>query len=146
MHVNISRFYTNRYTATLGLLKIAGVSHLPIFTLENPWRDNKVNVSCIPEGEYECKPFSGYKYEDVYQVMNVPDRTHILFHVGNDPYDTRGCILIGLSVDVGKPLPMIGYSKKAMTLFHEKIGNNNFSLSIKNHNFVTSPTKNIRED
>jgi hypothetical protein len=32
----------------------------------------------------------------VYQVCDVPDRSHILIHAGNTNEDTHGCILLGL--------------------------------------------------
>lgn len=65
------------------MLQIDGVEHLPIYTLERPWKDNASNVSCIPSGIYTCRPYSSPKYPDVYEVTNVPKRDHILFHSGN---------------------------------------------------------------
>jgi hypothetical protein len=64
-------------------------------TGERPWKDNQKNISCIPVGIYLCKRYSSDKYPDTFEVVNVPGRTHILFHKGNFPLkDSKGCILI----------------------------------------------------
>lgn len=70
-------------------------------TLENPWRDNKPNVSCIPTGVYRCARSYFHKGEyPTFQVLDVPDRGQIKFHVGNWESQTLGCILLGRRVGV----------------------------------------------
>ena|SRR3990167_978716 len=64
-------------------------------TLELPWKDNKPEVSCIPKGEYQIKKIISPKYGNVFQVMNVPNRSNILIHKGNFTTDVLGCILLG---------------------------------------------------
>lgn len=64
-------------------------------TLEDPWNDNKKNVSCIPAGIYKCVRHNGTKYKGVWRLENVPDRSAILIHQGNTINDTEGCILVG---------------------------------------------------
>jgi len=68
-------------------------------TLELAWRDNEKSVSCIPSGEYKCRvrlaresATRGYVH---LLVEDVPNRSYILFHRGNSPSDSRGCILTG---------------------------------------------------
>lgn len=68
------------------------------YTYELPWDYNKRSISCIPEGEYEVKPYSSEKFPNVFQVCDVPSRTNILMHIGNDEEDTNGCILVGKEV------------------------------------------------
>ena len=68
-------------------------------TLELPWRDNQKSVSCIPEGRYKCRvrlarESASRDYVHLL-VQDVPGRSYILFHYGNFPSDTRGCILTG---------------------------------------------------
>ena len=63
-------------------------------TLENKWLNNKPFVSCIPAGEYVCKRVNSPNFGNTFEVTNVPNRTHILFHWGNRSEDTEGCILI----------------------------------------------------
>lgn len=80
-------------------------------TLELPWKGNQRRISCIPDGEYSCQITKGRKTSGgmfvptTYEVLNVPDRSGILFHVGNTASDSEGCILIGekFGVLTGKP-------------------------------------------
>jgi len=65
-------------------------------TAERPWLENKSNESCIPAGEYRCAAITSPKFGKCIEVLNVPDRSHILFHKGNVPMkDSHGCILVG---------------------------------------------------
>ncbi|HCS20727.1 MAG TPA: hypothetical protein DIW47_09240 [Bacteroidetes bacterium] len=62
-------------------------------TIELPWRCNLKSVSCIPEGSYPL----GIRITEArgkhLEVMNVRNRSHILFHAGNEVFkDLRGCI------------------------------------------------------
>lgn len=76
-------------------------------TLERPWLDNKEGVSCIPDGVYTCARYSSEKYPDTFQVLNVPNRTSILFHKGNLDDHSKGCILLGERFDHLKDEPAI---------------------------------------
>jgi hypothetical protein len=75
-------------------------------TLELPWRANRRNHSCIPAGRYICRRVKSEKFGETFEVMDVEDRTGILFHVGNFAGDTDrgyrsdsdGCILTGASM------------------------------------------------
>jgi len=82
--------------ATVGTLHLAATPRPLCVTLENTWADNEPRVSCIPEGEYQLHlTHQSPKYGVVPKVMEVPDRSHILFHAGNRARDTLGCILTG---------------------------------------------------
>jgi hypothetical protein len=73
------------------------VNNMPEFvTLEDAWRDNERRISCIPVGRYKVLPRRSPKFGQTWQVMNVPERDHILFHAGNTHKDTHGCILLGM--------------------------------------------------
>ena len=83
--------------STLGKLYLNGEFYG--HTLELAWQDNKKNVSCIPKGVYDVskrhpEESESYKYQHLL-VENVPNRNYILFHIGNYPKDTNGCILLG---------------------------------------------------
>jgi hypothetical protein len=50
----------------------------------------------IPLGDYPIRvDYPSKKFGMVPMVLNVPGRTGILFHPGNFPTDTRGCLLPG---------------------------------------------------
>ena len=63
-------------------------------SLELPWKNNEVRVSCIPVGTYICRVRYSEKYGRHLEV-EVPGRTLILLHYGNFFKDTKGCILVG---------------------------------------------------
>jgi hypothetical protein len=78
---------------TIGILKIDKLVFC--FTLEPKDMENKVNVSSIPAQQYICKRVESPTHGDTFEVMNVPGRSHVLFHKGNTAQDTQGCILLG---------------------------------------------------
>lgn len=92
-HVYLHRFQQDS-RGTFGLMTLGG--RVPLcLTCEDPWNDNKNNISCIPEGVYQCRPHSGAKYKNVWWVEDVPKRSAILIHQGNTTKNTEGCILVG---------------------------------------------------
>ena len=104
-------------------------------TLENPWQDNQRNISCIPEGIYPvrlrlARESASRDYLHLL-VQDVPNRDWILFHRGNYPKDTSGCILVGL----GSQQDTVNNSVLAMDLLIKEIlnlGGENINLIIKN--------------
>ena len=53
---------------------------------------------CISPGTYNAETYQSPKYgRTVIMLKNVPGRTNIEIHHGNDVSDTTGCILVGLS-------------------------------------------------
>ena len=119
--------------STLGELFINGERICD--TLENPWKDNQRNISCIPEGIYPvrlrlARESASRDYLHLL-VQDVPDRDWILFHRGNYPKDTSGCILVGL----GSQQNVVNNSVLAMDLLIKEIlnlGGENINLIIKN--------------
>lgn len=79
--------------ATLGVLLFDCVPRL--VTLELPWQNNERNVSRIPAGRYTIERTISPRFGRSWLVKDVPNRSHILFHRGNKPEDTEGCILVG---------------------------------------------------
>ncbi len=62
-------------------------------TIELPWKENKSQVSCIPEGSYELKKRYTPRFGKHFILMNVPDRSFILLHAANDALkEIKGCI------------------------------------------------------
>ena len=67
-----------------------------LYTVERPWLDNKPFESCIPTGTYDLEWITRPSGKPAIQVMDVPGRTHILLHPGNDVQDVVGCIAPGM--------------------------------------------------
>lgn len=107
MEIVLKRVGSCRF-GTFGVLLKDG---MPLcVTLEDLWKLNQPNISCIPPGTYQCNKFNGVKFKDVWILKNIPDRSYILIHSGNTSDDTHGCILVGDSYsDNG-----IGGSKSAL--------------------------------
>jgi hypothetical protein len=64
-------------------------------SLELPYKENKHDISCIPNGNYKCVKRNSSKFGNHLHVLNVPNREYILIHKGNYHTDILGCILIG---------------------------------------------------
>ena len=107
-------------------------------TVELPWEDNEKNISCIPYGTYNCVKIHSPKYGDVFQVMSVPNRTHILFHWGNWAgdeeagfrSDSDGCILVGLERAVIRGQKAVASSKIAIRKMNDFITVPEFTLVV----------------
>lgn len=94
MILNLQRVAQSQF----GTFGVISLNEVPLcVTAEEPWADNKPNVSCIPEGVYNCIAHNGPKKKGVWEITNVPGRTGILIHEGNDMDDTTGCVLVGRS-------------------------------------------------
>ena len=119
--------------STMGKLFLNG--ELLCDTLENPWLDNQKNISCIPAGEYKVRireaKESGSRNYNHLLVQEVPNRKYILFHRGNYPKDTSGCILVGFD----SQQDVVYNSTLAMDLLMKEIiflGGDKINLIIKN--------------
>ena len=119
--------------STIGKLFINGESFCD--TLENPYINNERNISCIPEGQYKvrlrlARESATRDYLHLL-VQDVPNRSYILFHIGNTAKDTSGCILVGN----GRKHNVVENSRLAMDLVIKEIlnlGGENINLIIKN--------------
>ena len=104
-------------------------------TLENPWKNNVRNISCIPDGVYDvrlrlARESASRDYLHLL-VKEVPNRDYILFHRGNTSADTSGCILVGQTREQDR----VNNSRLAMDLVVKEIlnlGGENINLIIKN--------------
>ena len=84
---------------TFGQLEMGGV--VLCMTCEEPWLDNKPNISCIPTGTYQVVKRISRKFGHHWHVQAVPKRKWILIHNGNTLKDTEGCILVGRNYMIG---------------------------------------------
>jgi len=62
-------------------------------TIELPWKKNETKVSCIPEGKYFIKKRYSNKFKWHLEVLDVINRSLILFHPANNALqELNGCI------------------------------------------------------
>lgn len=92
--LNITRWKMSN--CTLGILTYGDFK---CFTLELPWLDNQLNISCIPTAE----AYAGEKHKSpsngkCIAINNVLNRTYIQIHSANFIRQLRGCIAVGDSI------------------------------------------------
>lgn len=123
MLIVIKRSYKENHTS--GVMDIYRMSNkaldhrIQLFTLERPWKDNQRSISCIPEGVYTLTPDNTGRWKDTLEVMGVPNRSEIEFHVGNFVGNTEGCILVGAGHSPDRSTLYL--SRKGMTKFRGAI-------------------------
>lgn len=90
--VEIIRLEEDNLWGTFGILKI----NKAVFcvTLEPPDRENAQFISSIPAQQYDCRRYDSPRFGETFRLLNVPNRTDILFHAGNESGDTKGCIIL----------------------------------------------------
>lgn len=109
---------------TVGIFK---GEDLRLASLERPWFENKINISCIPEGAYLVKRDKHGRHQ-WYAVQDVEGRTSIELHIGNKVHDSNGCILLGLNFSEKHD---INLSSVAMRRLLETVGDDDFILSVR---------------
>lgn len=99
-----------------------------VCTLERPWLDNQVSVSCIPEGTYIVDRDTTGRHQ-WYKLREVEGRTFIEVHIANKVQELEGCIGLGCYF-VGQE-HNLGKSKEACQRLLDFQGEESFILEIK---------------
>lgn len=100
MELSLKRFIANNADGVPGVL-IKGVDII-CMTLEEEWKDNARNISCIPEGSYICKRVTRPSGQVTFEITGVIGRNAVLIHPGNTEEDTKGCVLTGMEFGTRK--------------------------------------------
>lgn len=127
----------NSDTGSEGVILFHGKS---LLTLELPWRNNAVGLSCIPEGAYTVKWWKSPSKGWCYRVYGVPNRNYILIHsatfAGDHTKGLRtdllGCIALGQQRGTYKGQRGIFISRPAVRFFNETMNKQDFILEVKN--------------
>lgn len=77
---------------TFGVLIIC--SQTFCVTLEPSDKLNERNISSIPVQQYQCLRIRSPQFGETFEIVDVPNRSHVLFHAGNVLKHTTGCILL----------------------------------------------------
>jgi hypothetical protein len=84
-------FRTYYPEGTNGVIRID--AEFVCYSIELPQRQNKENISCIPEGRYGLHKRYSEKLGWHFEVLDVPNRSLILMHPANDALqELKGCI------------------------------------------------------
>lgn len=106
--------------------------------LEREWNDNKSNVSCIPEGEYEVMVYNSPKFSKVFALQGngvtidpmSSVRWGILIHPANYPHQLEGCIALGTKAVYDEDSVRVESSRDALKALQDVVGSNPFDLII----------------
>lgn len=121
---------SNSDIVTQGVI-VDDLTGIPLcLTLEEPWRENKRSISCIPVGVYECEYGQNSKGKGVYHVKDVPGRDFVQIHIGNTTLDIEGCILVGCEFGKYKDLQAVLSSTRAFEKLYGFAKQGKFILEI----------------
>ena len=92
-------------------------------TIELPWKENRRQVSCIPEGRYELKRRYSERFGEHLLVMRVTGRSYILIHAFNNALaESKGCIApVSKCIGEGKGTFSRDALKKLTTLVYPEL-------------------------
>ena len=101
-------------------------------TIELPWKENRRQVSCIPEGVYVLSKRYTPRFGDHLWVKDVPGRTYILLHAFNNALaESKGCIApVSQCTGEGRGIFARATLKKLVGLVYPELkkGNNVFLI------------------
>ena len=126
---------------TNGALFCSG--HFLCHTIELPWKDNKRNISCIPEGRYDVVPRYSTHFKHHLLIKGVSGRHLILFHLANDALnELEGCIApVTYLGGIGKGLKSQHAMQKLTSVVQQAIDlKAPLFLTIKSHHHEFSRT------
>jgi len=123
---------------TLGTLVIPGATSPILRTMEPPYRIRKPRS--IPVGTYVVEVLrSSPTAQPRLHLVSVVGFSNVYIEVGNFPTDTRGCVLVGLSVQDGE----LRDSRKAYQALLDSLGSSkDFILVILDEQPASKPTNN----
>ena len=135
MNLTLTRKYGDM-AATGTLTDSAG--SFAFHTVELPWRDNRADESCVPEGLYELIPYNSPKHGPTWCLENAvlgvtaagsnATRGYCEIHAANWAEQLLGCIALGLDGQptydplTGKVEPAVEQSRDAVAEFLQILG------------------------
>ncbi len=134
MELVVTRVY--KRGGTNGTLTLNG--HFVCFTIELPWKENKRNISCIPEGKYELKGRFSPALQNHLEVLDVFGRNHILLHPATNAIEElRGGIApVKQLTGIGKGIYSRLALQKLLSIFHQSMeANEKVFLNINSNRY-----------
>jgi len=115
---------------TFGVLIIC--SQVFCITLEPSDWFNESNISSIPAQQYQCIRIHSPQFGETFEIVDVPGRSHVLFHAGNIVNSTSGCVILAQYFGKLYGNRAVRNSGKTFRKFMEIMKDiNKFSLTIK---------------
>ena len=85
----------------------------------------------IQEGIYEIGSYSSTKFDNHFELLNVPGRSQILIHGGTGPLNTSGCLVIGNNVGLNSISGWQEMMGQLRTYINSNGGTRNFYIIIQ---------------
>ena len=63
-------------------------------TLEPSDKLNERNISSIPAQQYQCIRIRSPQFGETFEIIDIPNRSHVLLHAGNVARHTQGCVIL----------------------------------------------------
>jgi hypothetical protein len=131
-NITVLRYSTTEHD-TLGMLLLNG--RFQCYTLEDPPQQKKIAGNTrIPAGEYKFTLRTFGTHHDQYSGMfrdfhkgmiwirDIPEFENVLIHIGNESKDTKGCLLVGDSVNNNQTeRAFLGASKVAYVRMYQNV-------------------------
>lgn len=102
-------------------------------SLEPRDEENASNISSIPAQQYLCSIVDSPKYGLVYEILNVPGRTHCLWHAGNVVENTEGCVIVARKFGLLGERRAVLNSGDTLVQFMKIMNGEDFHLTIVEH-------------
>ena len=113
------------------------------YTVEQPWRDNEPNRSCVPVGLYELVDYASPKYGEVFALRNLQldigvypgeaKRFACLIHAANRAVELQGCIAPGEDLGMVNDHWAVTRSKVALRELYRLIEEHEIKLLMINN-------------
>ena len=102
--------------------------------MENPWKRNAKNVSCLSVGNYRFFMKRSPKYGLRYHLddAEIAPRSHCLMHAGNWVKNTLGCLMPGLRDGWLDGVRAVLNSGDALRDIEERLDGGEYVLEISN--------------
>jgi hypothetical protein len=115
------------YSPVMGTFGFLQVGDWRCASVEEIWKDNQVNISCIPVGIYPLRPavhhISTPDPDDdyaCYEICEVPGRSAIHVHVAQTIKDVKGCVGTGMRHGILDGRWAVMQSRQAFSEFMER--------------------------
>ena len=147
----LDRFMDHSRTPVMGVFgELYKDNQFICYTVEQPWRDNRPFISCIPAGTYQIEPITTPKRGDTGVLVNHDlrvyatkgeagphDRFTCLIHSANWSHQLQGCIAFGEKLSWGKhadnePALMITNSRNMVNKFLPEMIGETLQITWKN--------------
>lgn len=111
------------------------------YTVEQLWKDNLPEVSCIPEGTYQLKlrfspivqKSSDGEFSEGYEITNVPGRKYVMVHAANTFDQLKACLACGDSLGfVNNKWAVLNSKTTFKKLMHKLEEKNDWEMLITN--------------